>query len=378
VSIEARFRIDRGRFALDVDLSLPGQGVTAVFGPSGCGKTTLLRAIAGLERAPGGRLRIGEQVWQDDGLFVPPHRRAIGFVFQEPRLFDHLTVRRNIDYGARRVRVPRFPRARFARDGFDCDGFKPGGDAARSQRTERTIDLLGIGHLMDRRPDRLSGGEQQRVAIARALAVDPDLLLLDEPLAALDEARKREILPYLESLNRELSIPVLYVSHSRREVARLADHMVLLERGRVAAWGAVADVLSRLDLALARDPEAETVIDAVVSERDPDYGLSYLAFSGGRIAIADDSPVVGRAVRLQVLARDVSIALAAPSRSSILNALPATVDRLHDDGGAQVMVRLILGDDRLLSRITRKSADDLGLEAGMPVVAQIKSVALLR
>jgi molybdate transport system ATP-binding protein len=354
MSIEARFRIDRGRFTLDVDLAVPGHGVTAVFGPSGCGKTTLLRAIAGLERAPRGRVRVGEQVWQDESTFVPPHRRAIGFVFQEPRLFEHLSVCANIEYGMKRSR-----------------------NAAQRKTVPDAVDLLGIGHLMDRRPGWLSGGEQQRVAIARALAVDPAMLLLDEPLAALDDARKHEILPYLESLHRDVSIPVLYVSHSRREVARLADRMLLLENGRVTAQGGVAELFGRLDLALAHHPEAGTVIRAVVGRRDEDYQLTELSFDGGRILITDGNLPRGSAQRLQISARDVSLTLNPPESTSILNVLPATVRALSPAGAAQVTVQLDVGAQTVLSRITRKSADQLELSPGKPVYAQIKSVALL-
>ena len=212
MSIEAKFFIKRGRFTLDVDLSVPAQGVTALFGPSGCGKTTLLRAIAGLERHPGGSVKMDEVIWQGGEVFVPPHRRPLGYVFQEASLFTHLNVRRNLEYGLKRVP-----------------------SAGRKVSLEQAIELLGIERLLERRPDRLSGGERQRVAIARALAVSPRLLLMDEPLASLDGARKREIMPHIESLCRELDVPVIYVSHAAPEVARLADHLVLLENGRIMA-----------------------------------------------------------------------------------------------------------------------------------------------
>jgi molybdate transport system ATP-binding protein len=222
--IEARFRIDWPGFVLDVDLSLPGRGVTALFGHSGSGKTTLLRCIAGLERAPLGRLAVDGEVWQDASQWLPPHKRPIGYVFQEASLFAHLTVMGNLHYGLKRLRCA--PRISL----------------------DQAIELLGIGHLLDRKPDTLSGGERQRVGIARALAVSPRLLLMDEPLAALDLKRKQEILPYLERLHDELEIPVLYVSHSPDEVTRLADHLVAMEGGRVVAYGPLADTLARLDL----------------------------------------------------------------------------------------------------------------------------------
>jgi molybdate transport system ATP-binding protein len=299
VTIEARFRLEHRDFTLDVDLNVPARGVTMLFGPSGCGKTTLLRAIAGLEHCAGGFLRVGEMVWQEEGLFVPPHRRSLGYVFQEPSLFAHLSVRRNLEYGLRRV---------------------PEGE--RRVSLERAIELLRIGHLLGRRPGQLSGGERQRVAIARALAVSPRLLLMDEPLAALDLMRKQEILPYLESLHRELDIPVLYVSHFPDEVARLGDHLVLMEAGRVRAAGPIAGMLTRLDLPLAQGGDAEALIEVTVAGHDAGYELTYLDFPGGRFTVTRKELPLGERVRLRVVARDVSLTLERQSGTSILNALP--------------------------------------------------------
>ena len=262
MSIEARFYIDRGDFSLDVELTIPERGVTALFGPSGCGKTTLLRAIAGLETNSNGYLKVANEIWQNSQKCLPPHQRPIGYVFQEPSLFAHMNVQRNLEYGLKRLR-----------------------GVTRKVSLDHAVELLGIGHLLVRMPHQLSGGEQQRVAIARALAVSPAMLLMDEPLAALDSIRKQEIMPYLESLHRELDIPVLYVSHSREEVARLADHLVLLEAGRVQAMGTVSELFSRLDLTLAHGPETETVIKAVVAGYDEEFELSYLDFSAGRFAV---------------------------------------------------------------------------------------------
>jgi len=355
MSIEAQLRVERGDFSLDVDLSLPEAGITAVFGPSGCGKTTLLRAMAGLERDARGHLWIGHECWQDDDRFLPTHKRRLGYVFQEPSLFPHLTVARNLSYGLRRLR----------------DGNQP-------IALDPAVELLGIGHLLGRRPHQLSGGEQQRVAIARALVADPAILLLDEPLAAVDQDRKQEILPYLERLHRELSMPVIYVSHARDEVARLADHMVLLEAGRVRAVGEAADVFSRLDLPLAHGPDTETVIEGTVAGHDAEFGLTWLDTAAGRfVAVRQDLPE-GSPARLQVLARDVSLALGQPTDTSILNSFPATVDTIVDESSAQTTVRLRVGTVPMLARITRKSAVDLGLKPGSTVYAQIKSVALLR
>ncbi len=354
MTLDARFHVDRGDFSLHVDLTIPQSGVTAVFGPSGCGKTTLLRAIAGLESNCTGYFRIGGEVWQDGRRFLPPHKRPLGYVFQEPSLFAHLSVRRNVEYGLKRLRP-----------------------AVRRVSLDRAVALLGIGPLMDRKPHQLSGGEQQRVAIARALAVSPAILLMDEPLAALDMALKHEILPYLESLQRELDIPVLYVSHSRNEVARLADFMVLLEAGRVRGMGAVGELFARLDLPLAHRPDAETVIEAVVAGHDEAFALTFLDFSGGRFTVARNDLPPGRRARLRVLARDVSLTLERQTHTSILNIFPAVVDEVFDEGGAQATVRLRVGDVPLLSRITRRSVVNLDLVPGRAVYAQVKSVALL-
>jgi len=354
MSIEARFRVERGDFTLDVDLDIPAQGVSAVFGPSGCGKTTLLRAIAGLDRYRGGFLRVGDMTWQDADRFVPPHRRPLGYVFQEASLFAHLSVRRNLEYG-----VKRLPRAE------------------RRVSVQQAIELLGIGHLLERKPDRLSGGERQRVAIARAVAVSPRLLLMDEPLAALDVNRKQEILPYIESLHNELDIPVIYVSHSPDEVARVADHLVLLAAGSITASGAIGDMLTRLDLPLAHGSDAEALIEATVAGHDDNYHLTYLDFAGGRFTVVRKELPPGSSVRLRVVARDVSLTLEHQSGTSILNIFPATIDALIPEGEAQVTVRLLVGGVPMLARVTRKSASVLDLKPGKAVYAQAKSVALL-
>lgn len=361
MSIEARFQIDRGDFCLDVDVRFPGRGVSAVFGPSGSGKTTLLRAMAGLEKAAGSYLKVGDQVWQDEARFIAPHRRAVGYVFQEPSLFEHLDVRRNIAYGRKRV-----------------------APEVRRVSQEDVVDLLDLGRLLTRYPRQLSGGEQQRVAIARALATSPAVLLMDEPLASLDEARKDGILPYFESLHRELDIPMLYVSHSKDEVMRLGDHMVLLDKGRVLATGGVAEVFSSMDLPLAHAPDARSVIEGVVVAQDEEFGLSYVEFSGGRFAVANNGPVaaeslvLGSTVRLLVRASDISITLERASNTSVMNVFAATVAELTREGAAHVTVSLSVGAVAMIARITRKSATVLGLEPGMRVFVQIKSVALLR
>lgn len=355
--IVARLHLARPGFTLDVDLRLPGRGVTALFGPSGCGKTTCLRAIAGLERARPGRVQVNDEVWQDDTLQVwrGTHERALGYVFQEASLFDHLTVQGNIGYGQKRT-----PPAR------------------RQVALEQAVELLGIGHLMDRKPQALSGGERQRVAMARALATSPRLLLMDEPLAALDAPRKAEVLPYLEKLHRALDIPVLYVSHAIDEVARLAAHMVLLEDGRVRAQGPTSELIVRLDLPLAHGDTAATVIDGQVTLHDDHDHVTTVAFAGGQLLLVSPGEhAVGDAIRLRIQARDVSLALAPPADTSILNILPATVVQLAHDSPGQLMVALDAGSTRLLARVTQRSATALGLVPGKPVYAQIKGVAIV-
>ena len=354
MSIEARFRIERTDFLLDVDLNLPVRGITGVFGPSGCGKTTLLRALAGLERCETGYLRIGDDLWQDHGHFVPTHHRALGYVFQEASLFTHLSVMQNLQYGLKRL---------------DRNHHRVSLDAA--------IQLLGIAHLLERNANELSGGERQRVAIARALAVSPRLLLMDEPLAALDLARKHEIMPYLESLHEELDIPVLYVSHSPGEVARLADHLILLDNGQVISSGDTLETFSRIDLPLARDDKAAALIEATVVGHDDDYNLTYLDFPGGRFTVTRRELPTGHTVRLRVVARDVSLTLAHQKDTSILNIFPTIVEEMVPQGSAQIMVKLSANGVPILARLTRKSAALLDLVPGKTVYAQVKSVALL-
>lgn len=354
--IRAVFRVDRGAFTLDVDLTLPGAGVTALFGHSGSGKTTCLRALAGLERFPGGYCAIGDTVWQDEarGLFVPTHRRALGVVFQEASLFPHLSVRRNMEFGQKRTST--------AGQGFVLP---------------EIAELLGIDHLLDRAPAQLSGGERQRVAIARALLAAPRILLMDEPLAALDLKRKQEILPYLERLHRELAIPIIYVSHAPDEVARLADYLVLLDQGRRLADGPLNEVLSRLDLPTGFGDDIGVVIEARVAEHEAD-ALTRLEFPGGTIHVSCRREAVGTALRCRIHARDVSLALVPPVQSSILNCVAARVDGIGPtDTPGHLLVRLDIAGNPLLARITKRSAERLGIRPGLPVHAQIKAVALL-
>jgi len=352
--IQARFLLDFPGFELDVDLALPGRGVTALFGHSGSGKTTLLRCIAGLDRAHG-QLSLNGDTWQDNGFFLPTHKRPLGYVFQEARLLEHLNVRRNLEYGMKRV---------------TGNGLQ--------QALDHAIELLGIGHLLQRRPARLSGGERQRVAIARALAVNPRILLMDEPLAALDLARKQEILPFLERLHDELEIPLLYVTHSPDEVAHLADHLVVMADGKALASGPLNETLSRLDLPIRMGEETGVVLDAHIAERDSEWQLARAEFPGGSLWARDPGFTLGQRIRLRVLARDVSLALEPHTDTSILNVLPTTVSGIGDSEHPAVkLAQLQTGESLLLCRLTDRSVHKLALQVDKPVWAQIKSVAII-
>jgi molybdate transport system ATP-binding protein len=357
--IDARLKIAYSAFTLDVDLHVPGRGVTALYGHSGSGKTTCLRCIAGLERPGHGFVKINDEIWQDSakGIFVPPHKRALGYVFQEASLFPHLSVLANLQFGLKRI--------------------------ARSQRRvdmAQATELLGIGHLLERHPQHLSGGERQRIGIARALLTSPKLLLMDEPLAALDSQRKSEILPYLQRLHDELDIPVLYVSHAQDEVARLADHLVLLSDGKALASGPIGETRARLDRPMAMGDDAGVIIEGLVSDYDADYQLITLQLPDTRLTIrVTHAPMkVGQALRCKVQARDISLTLQNSEISSILNRLPVTVlSEQSADNQAHVLIRLDAGGTPLLARITRFSRDQLGIHPGQQLWAQIKAIAVL-
>ena len=347
-----RVVLRRAAFTLDVDLRLLPRGITGIFGASGSGKTSILRCVAGLEQPRPGFVRIAGETWQDEHVFVPAWQRRTGYVFQDAALFAHRDVRGNLEFARQR------------------SGSRAPLDAA--------IELLGIAALLGRMPHTLSGGERQRVAIARAIASAPRLLLLDEPLAALDLARRSEILPWLLRLRDELQLPMLYVTHSLDEVARLADTVVLLEQGRVVASGDARDVLSRIDAAAMFGDEAGALLEGSVTQRDERWQLAQVAFDGGELWLRDAGLPPGRGVRLRVLARDVSIATAQPHGSSIQNILPAVVEgSAPDTHPSQVMVRLRCGGSVLLARITARAADSLALAPGQRVWAQVKSVALV-
>ena len=358
-TIRAKFRGTLGRFTLDAAFEVPATGVTALFGPSGCGKSTILRCLAGLQHLPGSFCAIDGDIWQDQTVFRQPYQRPIGYVFQEASLFQHLSVRRNLLYGAPRGDVP-----------FD----------AGSVPFDEVIDLLGLAALLDRSPRHLSGGERQRVAIGRALLSQPKLLLMDEPLSALDRLTKDEILPFLERLHQRLSLPVIYVSHDMTEIERLADHLVLMQSGTVLAAGPLSALQSDPSLPLAAGRDAAVNFDAKVEAYDAAYGILTLQVDGGRLLVPAAPVAVGERRRLRIAASDVSLARESPVASTMLNALPACIVSKSRIEASEVLVVLALGSNgggaKLLARVTRRSWDFLQLSEGMNIFAQVKGVAL--
>jgi molybdate transport system ATP-binding protein len=360
--IRAEFRSTLGNFTLDTSFDAPIVGVTALFGPSGCGKTTVLRCIAGLIHVKDGYFNIGGQIWQNrDQTFVPTYRRPLGYVFQEGSLFPHMSVRRNLLFGAPHLH----PEDRPAID-FD-----------------EVVDLLGIRALLDRSPRNLSGGERQRVGFGRALLTQPKLLLMDEPLSALDRKTKGEILPFIEKLRDHFSLPIFYITHDMTEVERLAEHIVLLEKGHLIASAALSELQSDPSSPLAASREAAVTLKGVVEDSDPKFGLAKISVPGGTLIAPPPPPptgAVGQLRRIRILASDVSLAREEPSRSSILNVLPARVLAIKPLDRYETVVAVALGEKgdgaRLLSRMTQKSLAELGLAEGQSVYAQVKYVSL--
>ncbi len=353
-----------GDFPLEANFTGETGGITALYGRSGAGKTSVVNMIAGLAAPDRGRIALGDRVLFDaeKGIDVPPEKRRIGYVFQEDRLFPHLSVRSNLEYGRKRTA----PDDRHT--GFDS-----------------VIEMLGIGDLLERRPHRLSGGEKQRVAIGRALLASPDLLLMDEPLASLDLARKAEILPFIERLRESLGLPIVYVSHATEEVVRLADTVALMADGRTVASGPVEDVMSRLDLRpLTGRYEAGAVLAVTVARHDESDNLSELTFEGGRLTVPRVDLELGQHLRVRVRARDVALALERPAGISILNIFKGPVLEIAEAGPAQMDVLLDISEDggtddcRLWARITRRSARDMDLKVGREVHALVKAVAIDR
>jgi molybdate transport system ATP-binding protein len=352
--IGLQYQLRRASFLLDVNVELPMRGITGLFGVSGAGKTTLLRCIAGLEQATTGKLTVDGDTWEDSstGTTRATQQRSLGYVFQEPRLFDHLSVRANIEYGHKRR------------------------EQTGAVTFEHVIELLGLAHLLSRHPVDLSGGEAQRVAIARALLCSPKFVLMDEPLASLDQRRRDEILPFLDRLHAESEIPIIYVSHNIEEVCRLCDHLVVVDGGHVVASGELQDVLVRLDIPVLDGDHAGSVIEGTSGSYDEPDDLTRLEFSGGELWVPGKAGPDGSPLRLRIRASDVSLCRDRPAHSTILNILPVRVEAIHVEDGPSTLVRLVLGDDRILARITRRSIRELGLQPGEQLFAQIKSVAV--
>lgn len=341
------------QFDLDVDLTLPATGVTALFGPSGCGKTTLLRCIAGLEQL-NGKVSLNGSMWQDEGTFIPPHRRAIGYVFQEASLFPHLTVLGNLSYG-----MP---------------------DKSNHNKLEVTAQMLGLEDLLDRWPVNLSGGERQRVAIGRALLSEPEILLMDEPLSALDKASKEAIIPYLEQLHDQLEIPVVYVSHDHREVERLADHLVLMDQGRILASGNLDSLLTDSRFSPARSREASSILTARVDRIDPEVHVTEFMLNSCRLLVPGAIGQPGQSYRIRIAASDVSLAREKPSQTTIMNVLPAQILAIHELEASQFNILCQLddtGSDKLLARISLRSMRLFNFQAGDNIFVQIKGVSMV-
>ncbi|HEU5072845.1 MAG TPA: molybdenum ABC transporter ATP-binding protein [Polyangiaceae bacterium] len=352
-SLEIVVRGRRGFFELDVELELPAKGVTAIFGRSGCGKTSLLRAVAGLERMQG-RVSVGGKCWQAGEQFLPPDQRSVGYVFQEAALLPHLSVRGNLEYASRRCPAPRIDQP-------------------------RVVEWLALHELLERRPAELSGGERQRVAVARALLRSPELLLMDEPLAALDLQARAAILGHLEKLFDEISVPVLYVTHATDEVARLADRVVWLDAGRVRSVATPEVLFAELEVGAWLGDDAATFVSARVLRHDDGYHLSELETSWGILFVPRLAAAVGASVRLRLRARDISIALGREQKTSILNVFAARVAESLPVGPGEVLVQLACPSDptqQVLARVTRKSAEEMGLGRGLQVWAQVKGVSV--
>lgn len=342
-------------FSLNINTEFATDGITAIFGRSGSGKTTLLRCIAGLEKANSAKFVMRGELWQDGTFFLPPYARSVGYVFQEASLFSHLSIQGNLRYAIKRA------------------------PKNKTVDTEKAISLLGVEPLLTQYPHELSGGERQRVAIARALLNCPKLLLMDEPLASLDLQSKQEILPYLALLRSEFKVPILYVSHALDEVARLADFMVVLKKGKIEAEGGITDVLARLDFSSELGREAGVVLDAVACGEDSAYKLIQVDFAGGKLWLPHQNIGVGQPVRLRVLAKDISLTLTHSHDSSILNILQGQVVEISENTNEGfALVSLNAGGKIFIAHITLRSVELLCLVVGKVVCLQIKSIAVIR
>jgi len=351
--LKAAFKVDYPGFNLDIDLQLPASGITVVFGPSGSGKTTLLRCLAGLEKS--GKMEIAGQVLQNENIFIPVNRRAIGMVFQESRLFPHLKVRDNLLYGYKRTPLN-----------------------SRRLHLEDIARVLSLEKLQERSIDKLSGGEKQRVALGRALLTSPKLLLMDEPLAALDAQRKTEIIPFIRKVEKELSIPIIYVTHSMSEVLQLVDTMVILKDGKVVKYGPVGKVFSDIQLRESiGDEHSGAVLDTTVLEHDTDYGITRLDFMGQQLSVPIQDIATGQVLRVHIHSKDVSLATQPPEGlTSVLNILKTTVRKIGENVGYSVDIELDAGQT-LLATITRKSLSNLNLRPGQSIYAYIKAIRMV-
>jgi molybdate transport system ATP-binding protein len=356
MKLKANFKLSFSSFNLDAHFTLPSRGITAIFGESGSGKSTILRCIAGLEKA-NGSLRLDETIWQDDqqNIFLPAYQRAVGYVFQDARLFPHLSVIENLRFGYQRQSSTKFP---FSES--------------------ELINLLGLNSLLQRNPRALSGGEKQRVAIGRALMNSPDILLMDEPLSALDEKRKQEILPYLETLHHQLDIPILYVTHTWEEIIQLADHLILIKGGRVTHSGELKDLIVDVNTELVHRKDAGSILQVRVLQHDNYYQLTTLSFDGGQLQVPKIDKPLGEALRIKITAKDVSLTLNKTAHTSILNIIEAKVVDITSINSSTVVIKLQAGSNYLLSHITHKSCDILQLEKGKQLYAQVKGIALAR
>ncbi len=361
-SFKVQFELLLSNSVFSIDLDLPNKGVIGIFGESGSGKTTLLRVISGLQSIDNGLIQINNAIWQNNAFHLPIHKRSIGYIFQEASLFPHLNVEKNLAFSQKRAWVN-----------------KQSADSTLNQ-TE-IYRLLNIEPLLKKWPHHLSGGERQRVAIARALMINPSVLLMDEPLSALDYFRKQEILSYLDKLKKELQIPILYVSHSSRELARLADYLVVLEKGKVRAQGEINQVLTQTDLPHYLQKDAGVIVSACVIEKDSQWSLQKVSFGdnsdSAELWVHDNDTKLGDYLRVQILAKDISIVLSKPIDSSINNILLSSIVSIQKDNQNMMQIQLRVGKNTLFSTITQRSAKHLQLEVGMKVWAQIKSVALI-
>lgn len=354
-NLKTSLRSDAQVFELEVNSEFPSQGITAILGESGSGKTTLLRCIAGLEKKVLGQLRVGDTTWLDENQCVPTHKREIGFVFQDARLFEHLNVYGNLQFAIKRSH-----------------------EKVNKAFYEEVVSALDIGALLQHKPEQLSGGEKQRVAIARALLIKPKMLIMDEPLASLDNARKQDLLNYLLALQNTFQLPMLYVSHSTEEVCKLADHVIVLKQGKVFIQGSINEVFSSAQLPHIYRQETSTIIKATVIEKNERWNLIRAEFDGNELWLQDQNQAVGQPVRLRILASDVSLSLKDEKESTIMNRLEGRIAGIElDKSGATALVTIDLMRTEVVAQVTRKSIDDLFLMVGMTIWAQIKSVAIM-